>query len=93
MNMDYIHELYLPGGEQLEVIYQTKLVGLVVESSLSWWPHVEYTIGNANKKLCFLIPKIQKTRCNPAAAPYSVSSEDKMLTGICSSYVSWVLNR
>ena len=53
--MDFLPELSFPGGEQLEVIYQTKLVGVVVDSSLSWWPHVEYTIGNANKKLWLLI--------------------------------------
>ena len=53
--MDFIPELSFPGGEQLDVVYQTKLVGVLVDSSLSWWPHVEYTVCNATKKLWLLI--------------------------------------
>ena len=52
---DFIPEVSFPGGEPLEVIYQTKLVGVIVDSSLSWGPHVEYTLKNAGKKLWLLI--------------------------------------
>ena len=52
---DFIPELSFPGGEPLEVIYQTKLVGVIVDSSLSWGPHLEYTLKNACKKLWLLI--------------------------------------
>ena len=48
---DFIPELSLPSSEPLEVVYQTKLVGMIVCSSLSWGPHVEYTVKIANKKL------------------------------------------
>jgi hypothetical protein len=34
-------------------VYQTKLVGLVISSNLSWGPHVEYTVENA--KLWLLV--------------------------------------
>ena len=54
-SMDFIPELHFPGGESLEVIYQTKLVGVIVDSSLSWGPHVDYTVKNASKKLWLLI--------------------------------------
>ena len=53
--MDFIPELSFPGDEPLEVIYQTKLVGVIVDSSLSWGPHVEYTLKNATSKLWLLI--------------------------------------
>ena len=52
---DFTPELSFPDGEAIEVIYQTKLVGLVIDSSLSWGPHVEYTTKNACKKLWQLI--------------------------------------
>ena len=52
---DFIPELSFPGGDQLDVIYQTKLVGVIVDSSLSWGPHVDYTVKNANRKLWLLI--------------------------------------
>ena len=52
---DFIPELSFPGGDSLEVIYQTKLVGVIVDSSLSWGPHIEYTLKNASKKLWLLI--------------------------------------
>ena len=37
---DSISELSFPGGEPLEVIYQTKSVGVIVDSSLSWGPGI-----------------------------------------------------
>ena len=52
---DFIPELSFPGGDPLDVIYQTKLVGVIIDSSLSWGPHVDYTVKNASKKLWQLI--------------------------------------
>ena len=52
---DFIPELSFPDSETLDVVYQTKLVGLIVCSSLSWGPHIEYTVSNANKKLWLLL--------------------------------------
>ena len=54
-SMDFIPELSFPGGDNLEVIYQTKLVGVIIDSSLSWGPHVEHTVKKANQKLWLLI--------------------------------------
>ena len=52
---DFIPELSFPGGRTLDVIYQTKLVGVILDSSLIWGPHIEYTVTNATKKLWQLI--------------------------------------
>ena len=52
---DFIPELSFPSSEPLEVVYQTKLVGLVISSNLSWGPHVDYTVENASKKLWLLV--------------------------------------
>ena len=52
---DFIPEISFPGSEPLEVIYQTKLVGVIVDSSLSWQPHTDYTVKNASRKLWLLI--------------------------------------
>ena len=54
-SLDFIPNLSFPGGDQLNVIYQTKLVGVVVDSSLGWGPHIEYTVANATRKLWLLI--------------------------------------
>ena len=53
--LDFIPNLSFPGGDQLNVIYQTKLVGVVVDISLSWCPHIEYIVANATRKLWLLI--------------------------------------
>ena len=53
--MDFIPDISFPDGDPLEVIYQTKLVGVIVDSTLSWGPHVDYTVKNANKKLWLLV--------------------------------------
>ena len=42
-------ELTLEEGSYLEVIYQLKLVGLVINSELSWQPHIDYTVARVNK--------------------------------------------
>ena len=54
-SLDFTPSLSFPGSCPLEVIYQTKLVGVIVDSSLSWGPHVEYTVKNATKKLWQLV--------------------------------------
>ena len=50
-------------GECLEVIYQLKLVGLVINSSVNWTDHVDYTINRVNKTLW------QLTRFRQLGAP------------------------
>ena len=51
----FIPELSFPSSEPLEVVYETKLVGMIISSNMSWGPHVEYTIKNANSKLWLLV--------------------------------------
>ena len=38
---DFVPELTLEEGSHLEVIYQLKLVGLVINSEVSWQPHID----------------------------------------------------
>ena len=44
-------QLQLEDGSYLEVIYQLKLVGLVINSELSWSAHIDYTVKRVNKRL------------------------------------------
>ena len=48
---DFIPQLSLEEGSNLEVIYSLKLVGLVITSDLSWESHVSYTVKRVNKVL------------------------------------------
>ena len=52
---DFMPELTLEEGSYLEVIYQLKLVGLVINSELSWQPHVDYTVARVNKVIWQLV--------------------------------------
>ena len=44
-------QLQLEDGSYLEVIYQLKLVGLVINSELSWSAHIDYTVKRVDKIL------------------------------------------
>jgi hypothetical protein len=48
---DYMPQLSLEEGEYLEVIYQLKLVGLVITSDLSWNEHTQYTVSRVNNTI------------------------------------------
>ena len=52
---DFMPELTLEEGNYLEVIYQLKLVGLVINSELSWQPHIDYTVARVNKVIWQLV--------------------------------------
>ena len=41
---DFLPTLSIKEGDNLEVVYQIKLVGLVVMSDMGWKEHVNYTI-------------------------------------------------
>ena len=56
-------QLSLEEGNFLEVIYQLKLVGLVLTSDLSWNSHIDYTIKRVNRVLW------QLTRFRSLGAP------------------------
>ena len=60
---DFLPEIRINNEECLEVIYQLKMVGLVVNSSLNWTDHVDYTINRVNKTLW------QLTRFRQLGAP------------------------
>ena len=45
---DFMPQLSLEEGTNLEVIYKLKLVGLVVTSDLTWTAHVDYTVARVN---------------------------------------------
>ena len=51
---DFMPQLTMDGAT-LEVIYQLKLVSLVISSDLSWGEHVAYTIGRVKGKIWQLV--------------------------------------
>ena len=62
---DFMPELRLEEETNLEVIYQLKLVGLVITSDLTWEEHVNYTVERINKTIW------QLTRLKNMKAPRS----------------------
>ena len=52
---DFLPLLSFPGGEHLEVIYTTRLLGVIISSNLSWSPHVDDITFRATKKLWTLV--------------------------------------
>ena len=44
LTTDYMPQISIGNEETLEVIFQLKLVGLVVNSSLDWTDQVDYTV-------------------------------------------------
>ena len=62
-------QLSLEEDSYLEVIYELKLVGLVISSDNTWTAHVNYTVARVNRVLW------QLTRFRRLGAP-----EDKLVT-------------
>ena len=49
LTRDFMPEIRMDGDQCIEVIYQLKLVGLVINSALNWTDHVDYIISRVNK--------------------------------------------
>ena len=54
-NLDFLPQLHFPGSEPLEVIYETRLLGVIISSDLTWTAHVNYITSSATKKLWTLV--------------------------------------
>ena len=52
---DFLPQLSFPGEEPLEVIYQTKLLGVTLSSDLSWSAHINEITKRATKKLWVIL--------------------------------------
>ena len=52
---DFLPQLHFPNHEPLEVIYETRLLGVTITSDLSWTAHVNEICLRASKKLWVLI--------------------------------------
>ena len=52
---DFLPQLSFPGTEPLEVIYQTRLLGITLTSDLSWTSHVNDIANRATAKLWTLV--------------------------------------
>jgi hypothetical protein len=52
---DFVPSLYLEKDSNLEVIYQLKLVGIIITSDLSWQGHMDYTLSRVNKSIWQLV--------------------------------------
>ena len=50
---NFLPSIYI-GHQPLEVVYQTKLLGVTISSDCKWGPHVTQLVQNANKKMWFL---------------------------------------
>ena len=54
-NYDFLPQLYFPGCSPLEVIYETRLLGVTLTSNLSWSNHILDITRCATKNLWVLI--------------------------------------
>ena len=52
---DFIPQLSIKDDYQLDVIYKTKLLGLVITSDLSWSEHIQYIVSKASQNFWMLI--------------------------------------
>ena len=52
---DFLPQLSLEQDSHIEVIYQLKLVGVVITSQLTWQSHIAYTVTRVNTKIWQLI--------------------------------------
>ena len=52
---DFIPQLSINGEDNMDVIYQTKLLGLIISSNLSWGDHIDYISKKAAKNFWMLI--------------------------------------
>ena len=55
LTKDFEPRLSLEDGKYLEVIYQMKLVGLVISSDMTWNAHVSYTVSRVNSVIWQLV--------------------------------------
>ena len=52
---DFLPQLSFPGADPLEVIYETRLLGITLTSNLSWQAHVDDITRRATAKLWILV--------------------------------------
>ena len=52
---DFLPQLNFPDHQPLEVIQETRLLGITLASDLSWWPHINDITRRATSKLWVLI--------------------------------------
>ena len=52
---DFLPQLHFPGCEPLEVIYETRLLGVILSSNLTWTAHVNDISRRATGKLWVLV--------------------------------------
>ena len=83
-NYDFIPWLNFPGEEPLNVIYETKLLGLTIRSDLTFSSHVDEITKKVTKNMWLLL-KIQGHGCQQRSAYYAVSAKGEEHLGICIS--------
>ena len=54
-SFDFLPQLHFPDCEPMDVIYETKLLGVIISSNLSWSPQVDYITSRATKNLWILV--------------------------------------
>ena len=53
--LDFLPQLNFPGSDPLEVIYETRLLGVTLSSNLSWTAHINDITKRATNKLWILV--------------------------------------
>ena len=54
-NYDFLPQLSFPNSDPLEVIYETRLLGVIISSNLSWQTHVDDIRRRATSKLWIIV--------------------------------------
>ena len=52
---EFLPQLFFPNSKPIEVIYETRLLGVTIYSNLSWASHVKDITTRATKKLWVLV--------------------------------------
>ena len=92
LTKDVMRQISIEDDETLEVIYQLKLVGLVMNSSLDWTDHfvIDYTVNRVNKIL-WQVTRFRQLGATKREASQTVPSKSQIyfdVWGSCLPFLS-----
>ena len=79
---DFLPQLHFPGCDPLEVIYETRLLGVILSSNLGWAAHVDDMTRRVKSKLWVLVRF--KALGGSTAAAQSLSNQGALYSRVCS---------
>ena len=80
---NFLPQLSFPNCDPLEVIHETKLLGITITSDLNWSSHVQNICRRATKNLWVLQKKALAVIFGKDYDSYSIQEELKQTTGVC----------